>query len=131
MGILMFTRFHFFVLTCRIRDIIRREISPSLVQVGQIAQIKMQLRLLKQANGTFTLQELLKGVYVIDNKLSMVCPFHQINRLQSNDEVLKEIARDYVNRLLANERRVRREAKFYTIDRNKEQGPSMNATEGA
>lgn len=50
----------------------RREISPSVITTGQVAQIQLKLRLLKQENGTFTLRELLKGVYVIDDGLSMV-----------------------------------------------------------
>jgi hypothetical protein len=53
--------------------IVRREIRPSSIAVGQIAQIKVQFRLLKQENGTFTFRELLKGIYVVNDGLSMVC----------------------------------------------------------
>lgn len=52
----------------------RREISPSAIQVGQIAQIKMQFRLLKQDSGSFTFREMLKGIYVLHDGLSMVRP---------------------------------------------------------
>lgn len=40
--------------------------------IGQIAQVTLQYRLLKQENGTFTLRELLKGVCVLDNGLREV-----------------------------------------------------------
>lgn len=61
------------------RDIIRREIRPNVVTVGQIAQVKLQLRLLKQKDGTFTFRELLKGIFVLHDGLSMVCCDNNIN----------------------------------------------------
>jgi hypothetical protein len=50
----------------------RREVNPSAVNVGQIAQIKMKLRLLKQENGSFTFREVLKGVYILHDGASTV-----------------------------------------------------------
>lgn len=50
----------------------RHEINTSAVRVGQIAQVKMCFRLLKQANGTFTFRQLLKGVYILHDGMSMV-----------------------------------------------------------
>ena len=59
-------------------DVIRREISPSSIQVGQIAQVKMSFRLLKQENGTFSYREMLKGVCVLHEGLSMVRPLDKV-----------------------------------------------------
>ena len=50
----------------------RREICPGQVAMGQIAHVRMQFRLLKQDNGSFTFRELLKAVYVLDNGLREV-----------------------------------------------------------
>lgn len=51
----------------------RREIGTAAIAVGQIVQIKMSFRLLKQQNGSFTFRQLLKGVYVLHDGMSMVC----------------------------------------------------------
>ena len=53
-------------------EIVRREISPSAVKVGQIMQVKMKMRLLRQDDGNFTFREVLKGVCVLHDGLSMV-----------------------------------------------------------
>jgi hypothetical protein len=48
-------------------------VAPSAINVGQIVQVRMKFRLLKQENGSFTFRELLKGVYVLHDGASMVC----------------------------------------------------------
>ena len=59
-------------LTASAGGYLRREIGPDQVAIGQIGQIRMQYRLLKQEDGSFTLRELLKAVYVLDNGLREV-----------------------------------------------------------
>ena len=54
-------------------DIIRREVAPTAVRCGQIVQIKMSLRLLRQDNGCFSRREILKGVFILDDAVSLVC----------------------------------------------------------
>lgn len=56
----------------RFRNIIRREISPGTVHVGQIVQVKMCFRLLKQEDDTFVYREMLKSVCVLHDGVSMV-----------------------------------------------------------
>ena len=54
------------------RGVLRREVSPSAVNVGQVAQIRLKLRLLKQEDGSFTFREMLKGVYILHDGASTV-----------------------------------------------------------
>jgi hypothetical protein len=63
---------HSFNYTDKTRQVIRREVKPSAVTVGQIAQIKIKFRLLKQENGSFTFREVLKGVYILHDGASTV-----------------------------------------------------------
>lgn len=65
------------VLTVYDRGFLRCEIGPDQVAIGQIAQVRMQYRLLKQENGSFTWRELLKAVYVLDNGLREVSIPHR------------------------------------------------------
>lgn len=58
------------------REIIRTEIAASAIAVGQIVQVKMQLRLLRQDDGKFAFRELLKGICVLHDGLSTVRPSH-------------------------------------------------------
>lgn len=53
-------------------QILRREVSPSAIQLGQIVQVRMKFRLLRQENGNFTFREVLKGVSILHDGLSMV-----------------------------------------------------------
>ena len=54
------------------RNFVRREIGTNLINVGQIAQVRMKLHLLKQDNGSFTFRELLKGIYILYDGASTV-----------------------------------------------------------
>jgi hypothetical protein len=53
------------------------------VRVGQIAQIKMKFRLLKQESGDFTFRELLKGICVLHDGMSMVRAQNKLIPLRS------------------------------------------------
>lgn len=54
-----------FLILYHARDIIQREICPAAITLGQIAQVQLKLQLLRQDNSSFTLRELLKGMYVL------------------------------------------------------------------
>jgi hypothetical protein len=54
------------------RRIIRREIGPSAIRVGQIVQVGMSLRLLKQDNEKFTQREILKSISILNEEMSTV-----------------------------------------------------------
>ena len=53
--------------------VVRQEVGPRSVKIGQIVRIKTRFRLLKQENGNFTFRELLKGIYILDDGVCKVC----------------------------------------------------------
>jgi len=93
-------------------DFLHREICPSQVAIGQIAQVKIQFRLLKQDSGSFTFRELLKAVYVLDNGL--------------REEIMCHRAMG----ALGVSRDVKRDIKAYRMSRNRA-GPSSAASGSA
>ena len=57
----------------------RREIGANLVDIGQVAQLTVKFRALRQAEGNFVFRELLQKVCVLDDGISMV-RVHTTNR---------------------------------------------------
>lgn len=103
-------------------DTIRREISPSAIVVGQIVQVRIQLRLFKQPNGSFTFRELLKGVYILNDGLSMVGFRRTFFLLFTSFQM---ISRDLATGILGGNQRTKRNLKFYMVARNKGKAVDM------
>jgi len=70
---------------------VRHEIGTGAIAIGQIAQIKMSFRLLKQQNGSFTFRQLLKGIYVLHDGMSMVRNSSKLLRLASANDPCRKL----------------------------------------
>ena len=55
--------------------VIRNEVGPNCVDIGQIAQVTLKFRALQQPDGGFVFRELLKSVCVLDDGISMASGF--------------------------------------------------------
>jgi hypothetical protein len=89
------------------------------VKVGQIVQIKMKFRLLKQESGEFTFRELLKGIYVLHDGMSMVRRGIWMRQYIINANPLQDIARSLAVGAASPARKAHRDVKFYTVGRPK------------
>ena len=106
-------------------DILRKETSPNAVAVGQLVQLRFQLRLLKQLNGTFTCRDLLKNVCILHEGLSRV-RLTVLQLLSPTYPFIQEIAREHAMRSVVRNRKRRRDNKFYLMARNQSQDPSSS-----
>ena len=86
--------------------------------IGQIAHVRIQFRLLKQDDGSYTFREMLKAVYVLDNGL------REVNSTNPPPSILllrytrtQSIARDRAMGILSVARNVSRDAKGYRTSR--------------
>lgn len=54
------------------RQVVRKEVGPNIVDIGQVAQVTLKFRALRQPDGRFVFRELLKRVCVLDDGISTV-----------------------------------------------------------
>ena len=62
----------FAVLTLHTSQVVRNEVGPSDVDIGQVAQVMLKFRVLHQLDGSFIFREPLKSVCILDDGISAV-----------------------------------------------------------
>ena len=60
------------VLTLHTSQVVRNEVGPNVVDIGQVAQVMLKFRALHQLDGSFIFCELLNSVCNLDDGISAV-----------------------------------------------------------